>query len=79
MLTVPFGALSVAPAGGHRVWRLRDGDSRVHAVAVTPRELREADGAVVVEGDLHAGDRVVAAGAQLLRDGDAVRPLGDLR
>ncbi|TDV04979.1 efflux RND transporter periplasmic adaptor subunit [Paraburkholderia caballeronis] len=79
VLTVPFGALSVAPDGGHRVWRLQDGDSRVHAVAVTPRELREADGAVVVEGDLHAGDRVVAAGAQLLRDGDAVRPLGDLR
>lgn len=74
--TMPFAALSVAPDGTHRVWRIQGADHRVHAVAVQPREIHDADGTVAVSGELSPGDILVAAGANQLKEGDVVRPLG---
>ena len=72
-LSVPVGALTVAPDGKHRLWRYDPGSHQVHAVPVDVREIR--DNTVIVGGDLHAGDQVVAGGSQFVSEGQAVRPL----
>lgn len=53
------------------VWRIKDGK----AERVTVRLVRRLDGAVLLEGDLAPGDKVVVEGAQRLRPGRAVRIL----
>jgi RND family efflux transporter MFP subunit len=72
-LSVPITALSVTPDGKHRVWRYDAGSSKVHAVPVDLREVR--DNTAIVAGDLHAGDKVVGGGSQFVAEGQAVRPL----
>ncbi|MGY8959493.1 MAG: efflux RND transporter periplasmic adaptor subunit [Alphaproteobacteria bacterium] len=53
------------------VWRIVD--NKVERVPV--RLVRRLEGAVLLEGDLAEGDRIVIEGAQRLRDGKAVRVL----
>ena len=72
-LSVPIAALSVTPDGKHRVWRYDAGSSKVHAVPVNLREVRNVS--AIVAGDLHAGDKVVGGGSQFVAEGQAVRPL----
>jgi membrane fusion protein, multidrug efflux system len=72
-LSVPVAALAVTPDGKHRVWRYDAGSSKVHAVPVDLREVRNT--AAIVAGDLHAGDKVVGGGSQFVAEGQAVRPL----
>ncbi|VVE77284.1 efflux RND transporter periplasmic adaptor subunit [Pandoraea sputorum] len=74
--TLPFSALTAAPDGAHRVWRIQGAERRVHAITVRPQEIHDADGTVAVTGALSPGDMIVAAGAAQLKEGDAVRPLG---
>jgi len=57
------------------VWRVAD--DKVERVPV--RLVRRLDGAVLVDGDLAAGDLVVIEGTQRLRPGVAVQVLGDAR
>lgn len=69
-LQVPAGAL-FDPGEGPGVWVL-DGDPA--RVKWRPVKIRSLDNeAACVTGDLKAGDRVVALGAHLLREGDLVR------
>ena len=57
------------------VWRVAD-----HKVEQVPvRLVRRLDGAVLVDGNLVAGDLVVIEGTQRLRPGVAVQVLGDAR
>jgi membrane fusion protein, multidrug efflux system len=72
-LSVPIAALSVTPDGKHRLWRYDAGSSKVHAVPIELREIR--DNTAIVAGDLHAGDKVVGGGSQFVAEGQAVRPL----
>jgi membrane fusion protein, multidrug efflux system len=72
-LSVPIAALAVTPDGKHRVWRYDAGSSKVHAVPVDLREVRNST--AIVAGDLHAGDKVVGGGSQFVAEGQAVRPL----
>lgn len=74
VLLVPITALS-SKTDQSQVWRLEPLEHRVHPVAVTLGPVR-GDSVVVLTG-LNAGDRVVVAGAHLLRDGLQVRPLGE--
>ena len=74
VLLVPITALS-SKTDQPQVWRLEPLEHRVHPVAVTLGPVR-GDSVVVLTG-LNAGDRVVVAGAHLLRDGLQVRPLGE--
>lgn len=69
-LQVPAGAL-FDPGEGPGVWVLDGDPARVNWRPVKIRSLN--DKAVRVTGDLKAGDRVVALGAHLLRQGDLVR------
>lgn len=57
------------------VWRVAD--DKVEQVPV--RLVRRLDGAVLVDGNLVAGDLVVIEGTQRLRPGVAVQVLGDAR
>ncbi len=57
------------------VWRVAD--DKVEHVPV--RLVRRLDGAVLVDGNLAAGDLVVIEGTQRLRPGVAVQVLGDAR
>ena len=70
-LQVPIGAIFDA-GKGPGVWLLEGETPRVtwRAVQVT----RLSDEAASVVGNLKAGDRVVALGAHLLREGEQVRP-----
>ncbi|MGF6574244.1 RND family efflux transporter, MFP subunit [Paraburkholderia fungorum] len=74
-LSVPVAALSVTPDGKHRIWRYDPGSSKVHAVPVDLREIR--DNSAIVAGDLHVGDKVVGGGSQFVAEGQAVRPLDE--
>lgn len=74
-LSVPIAALSVAPDGKHRLWRYDVSSSKVHAVPVDVREIR--DNSAIVAGDLHVGDKVVGGGSQFVAEGQAVRPLDE--
>ncbi|RAR53601.1 RND family efflux transporter MFP subunit [Paraburkholderia unamae] len=72
-LIVPVNALTVAADGSRAVWKYDAATHRVHRTAVALREIRQND--AVVSGALQAGDQVVAAGAQFVSEGEAVRPL----
>lgn len=69
-LQVPAGAL-FDPGKGPGVWVLDGDPTRVNWRPVKIRSLNNE--VVRVTGDLKAGDRVVALGAHLLREGDLVR------
>ncbi|GLC93902.1 hemolysin secretion protein D [Cupriavidus sp. TA19] len=69
-LQVPIGAL-FDPGKGPGVWMLNGKSNRVTWRPVKVRSLD--DDAARVAGELRAGDRIVALGAHLLREGDQVR------
>jgi RND family efflux transporter MFP subunit len=70
VFTVPIGALDER-GDGARLWRLREG-----RLAAVPVQVLAVDGErAQVSGPLAAGERVVALGTHLLRDGMAVREL----
>jgi RND family efflux transporter MFP subunit len=70
-LQVPIGAIFDA-GKGPGVWLLEGETPRVTWRAVQITRLSEEAASVV--GNLEAGDRVVALGAHLLREGEQVRP-----
>jgi len=72
-VVVPSAALFADAEGGSRVW-ICDGECRVTSRAVRVERLTVDGGAVVAEG-LAPGERIVTAGAHLLREGERVRPL----
>jgi RND family efflux transporter MFP subunit len=72
-LQVPIGAI-FDRGKGPGVWRVEGEQPRVFWRAVQVVGL--GDEAASVVGDLEAGDRVVALGAHLLREGEHVRPTG---
>lgn len=69
-LKVPELAVQWSREGGH-VWAVRDGK----ALRVPVRIVRRVEGAVLIEGELSAGDAVVVEGVQRLRPGRAVQVL----
>jgi RND family efflux transporter MFP subunit len=58
---------------GSFVWVVREARS----VRVAARPVRRAEGRVLVDGDLQAGESVVVEGVQRLRQGLAVRVIGN--
>ena len=58
---------------GSFVWVVREARS----VRVAARPVRRAEGRVLVDGDLKAGESVVVEGVQRLRQGLAVRVIGN--
>jgi RND family efflux transporter MFP subunit len=69
-LQVPIGALHDA-GKGPGVWML---DPKLNRVSWRPVKVRSlGDDAARVSGDLRIGDRIVALGAHLLREGEQVR------
>lgn len=58
---------------GPFVWVVREGKS----VAVAARPVRRAQGRVLVDGALKAGEQVVVEGVQRLREGRTVRVIGN--
>ncbi|MCR9125441.1 MAG: efflux RND transporter periplasmic adaptor subunit [Rhodobacteraceae bacterium] len=60
--------------GGLHVWRVAADDT---AEQVPVRMIRRRDGLILVDGDLHPGDRVVVEGGQRLAPGRAVTIAGD--
>lgn len=69
-LSVPLGAL-VDSGAGMRVWRLDPAGTRVTAQPVTIAGLGEES--VRIASGLAKGDRIVALGAHLLKEGQRVR------
>lgn len=69
-LRVPIGALHDEGKGAG-VWRIQGSPAQVAWVPVRVRRLSDDD--ALVEGPLHQGDRVVALGAHLLHEGQAIR------
>lgn len=70
VFSVPIGALDER-GGGARLWQVREG-----RVSATPVQVLAADErSAQVSGRLAAGNRVVALGVHLLREGMAVREL----
>ncbi|MBF6987567.1 efflux RND transporter periplasmic adaptor subunit [Cupriavidus sp. IK-TO18] len=69
-LQVPIGAI-FDPGKGPGVWVLNGKSNRVSWRPVKVRSLD--DDAARVAGDLRAGDRIIALGAHLLREGEQVR------
>jgi RND family efflux transporter MFP subunit len=72
-LQVPLGAL-FDPGKGPGVWLVKGETPRVTWRAVRVAGLGDETASIV--GDLQAGDRVVALGAHLLREGEHVRLTG---
>jgi len=70
VLKVPLGAL-YDEGKGPGVWRIQDSPEQVAWVPVQVRRL--ADETALVDGSLQQGDRIVALGAHLLHEGQAVR------
>lgn len=70
LLQVPIGAV-FDPGQGPSVWVIDGKTSQVARRAITVRGL--TDDAARVQGDLKAGEQVVALGAHLLHPGDKVR------
>ncbi len=62
--------------GGLHVWRVAGEGSGLRAEKVPVTLARRRDGAVLVEGALAPGERVVVEGSQRLSDGRAVRIVG---
>lgn len=70
VFTVPIGSLDERGVGA-RLWRVREG-----RLAAVPVQVLAIDGErAQVAGPLAAGERIVALGTHLLRDGMAVREL----
>jgi RND family efflux transporter MFP subunit len=69
-LQVPIGSI-FDPGKGPGVWLVKGETPQVTWRAVQIVSL--SDGAAAVLGDLQAGDRIVALGAHLLREGEPVR------
>jgi RND family efflux transporter MFP subunit len=69
-LRVPELAVQWSRDGGH-VWAVRDGK----AARVPVRPVRRVEGAVLVDGELRAGEAVVVEGVQRLRPGRPVEIL----
>jgi RND family efflux transporter MFP subunit len=74
VLLLPLTALS-SKTDQPQVWRWDPADKRVHAAPVTLGAPR--GDAVIVQSGIAIGDRIVVAGAHLLREGLEVRPLGE--
>ena len=72
--TVPLGALFDAGQGAG-VWRVEGSPPHVRWRPVAVRAL--GDDTATVSGALAAGDTVVALGAHLLKEAQAVRPIND--
>lgn len=72
-MVIPSAALFADAEGGSRVW-ICDGECRVNSRAVQVERLTVDGGAVVTSG-LSVGERIVTAGAHLLREGEQVHPL----
>lgn len=75
LLAVPLSALAINADGTASVWRLDEQGGSVHAVAVDIAEI--AGTRALVQGKLHAGERVVAAGTGALREGMQVVGQGE--
>lgn len=69
-LRVPIGALYDGGKGAG-VWRIQGSPEQVAWVPVQIRRLSDDD--ALVDGSLQQGDRVVALGAHLLHEGQAIR------
>ncbi|MEH3023586.1 MAG: efflux RND transporter periplasmic adaptor subunit [Pseudomonas oryzihabitans] len=69
-LRVPIGALYDGGKGAG-VWRIQGSPEQVAWVPVQVRRLSDDD--ALVDGSLQQGDRVVALGAHLLHEGQAIR------
>ncbi|KUM43595.1 efflux RND transporter periplasmic adaptor subunit [Pseudomonas sp. EpS/L25] len=69
-LKVPLGALHDEGRGAG-VWRIQSSPEQVAWVPVQVRQL--SDDTAVVDGALQQGDRIVALGAHLLHEGEAIR------
>jgi len=70
---VPLASVVTDSAGQSFVWRVAPNTSRVSRVVVTTGALTD-NGMEVLEG-LDVGDRILAAGANFVTDGQLVRPL----
>jgi len=70
---LPAGAIFVDAAGKRAVWKVDPKTQTVHKVVVTPGDVRGDQ--IVVLGGLGAGDTVVTAGVNHLREGEKIRPL----
>jgi RND family efflux transporter MFP subunit len=72
-LQVPIGAL-FDPGKGPGVWAIEGKPAK--AVWRSVQVLGLSDDVAQVKGDLKVGDQVASLGAHLLREGEAVRPMG---
>ncbi|MBZ0331800.1 efflux RND transporter periplasmic adaptor subunit [Halomonas sp. ANAO-440] len=72
-LMVPLAALDKDSEGNFRVWIYRDDDRRVEPRSVLVGEVHGET--VPVVAGLQPGERIVAAGAHLLQEGERVRPM----
>lgn len=75
-LQVPIGAL-FDPGNGTGVWALED--KPVKAVWRPVQVLRLSDDVAQVKGDLQAGQKVVSLGAHLIKNGQIVTPMAELK
>ena len=71
-VAVPLSAIH-DPGSGPGLWLVRDGRVTFRRVAVASLQDGQA---LVAPGAVSRGDRIVALGAHLLRNGQAVRPTG---
>ena len=72
-LLVPLKAVSAGPDGAPTLWFVDPETSRVTRRAIEVGEIRGSD--VVVLRGVQAGERIVTAGVDHLREGMLVRPL----
>lgn len=74
VIRVPELAVQWSREGSH-IWAVRDGAS----VRVPVRVVRRMEGAVLIDGDVRAGEAIVVEGVQRLRPGRAVRVVQENR
>lgn len=75
VLAVPLAALNVLNDGSYQVWRQNNADGRVHAVPVKVQEIQ--GDLALLNGELRAGERVVATGSRFLTEGMKVTDTGE--
>ena len=77
LLAVPLGAVVRAPSDpqGFAVFRLVERGGKTYAEAQTIRIGQTVGNSIAVTGGLSAGERIVALGGSLLRNGEEVRVL----
>ncbi len=76
--SVPIEIVPVDDAGRHHVWKLSQGEGTVwtvHRVEVKVGEMLGKE--IIVQEGIQAGDRLVAAGVHLLREGQQVTLLDE--